>query len=229
MRCVGRLGRQTLVSEALRSPSKDERGPRSCPGIRINSTLFIPLDVHHVLFVSAGGDNSPANLVPLCPLCHRVLHESGKLGRNDVTPELIRGEWERWLSLGTLTAETPIGNLTQSFKAYVRLNIYHVTIPFVIGQSETYAAARQYIIAHVLRKLEALDEHCPFSASVLFPHFWDCTAERIAPAPWDEVTAQSVLAQMSQPMNLIALIPVVASAGDVKRLLELLGRMDRTL
>lgn len=174
-------------------------------------------------------DNSRENLVPICPLCHRVIHQYGKLGPDDATPERIREEWKRWLSFATLAEEASIGHIGQSFRAYVQLNIYHVTIPFVIGKDVTYAAARQGMIAHVLERLDALDDNCPFGARVLFPEFWECTADWIAPKPWEQIAAQAVIDQVRQPMSLRAPVPVVASAGRANLQLDVLARMDRTL
>lgn len=34
----------------------------------------ITLDVHHVYYVSEGGSDDPANLLPLCPTCHAEHH-----------------------------------------------------------------------------------------------------------------------------------------------------------
>lgn len=45
--------------------------------------VFVPvsdghLDVHHKIFVSDGGDDSPDNLITLCDTCHKLIH-AGKI------------------------------------------------------------------------------------------------------------------------------------------------------
>jgi hypothetical protein len=44
------------------------------PGCR----TIITLDIHHIEYVSKGGGNGAANLLPLCPTCH-ALHHSGQI------------------------------------------------------------------------------------------------------------------------------------------------------
>lgn len=44
---------------------------------------ILALDMHHIWEVSAGGGNDPANLIALCPTCHRLYH------RGTISPESI--------------------------------------------------------------------------------------------------------------------------------------------
>ncbi len=43
----------------------------------------VSVDIHHIKPVHEGGDNSPDNLIPLCPNCHRMVHD-GKIDRKSV-------------------------------------------------------------------------------------------------------------------------------------------------
>lgn len=88
------------------------------------SKKILPLDIHHVRFVSAGGDNSAENLVPLCPLCHRIIHATGQLGRTKATPENIRAAWELWLSFVTLCIGHRIGVADPVIEVAVALPTY---------------------------------------------------------------------------------------------------------
>jgi hypothetical protein len=36
---------------------------------------IITLDIHHLEYVSKGGDNNPSNLLALCPNCHQLHHK----------------------------------------------------------------------------------------------------------------------------------------------------------
>lgn len=38
----------------------------------------LTLDVHHLLYVAEGGNDDPANLLPLCPTCHQE-HHAGRI------------------------------------------------------------------------------------------------------------------------------------------------------
>ena len=44
---------------------------------------IITLDIHHIEYVSEGGGNGAANLLPLCPTCH-ARHHSGEIPRESI-------------------------------------------------------------------------------------------------------------------------------------------------
>jgi hypothetical protein len=71
----------------------------------------LPLDLHHVEFVSAGGEDSLGNLVPVCPLCHRVIHKFGVIGHDmNATHEQIKALWQLWVAIGELPLGGPLGS-----------------------------------------------------------------------------------------------------------------------
>lgn len=64
------------------------------------SKKSVPLDVHHIKPRSECGNNSPANLIVLCPNCHRQVNE-----------------YERW-------ARDRVGSPPQRLSKYSRHNLY---------------------------------------------------------------------------------------------------------
>jgi HNH endonuclease len=46
----------------------------------IPTCRHIDIDIHHIIFVEDGGENSYENLIALCPNCHRMTHQ-GKIDR----------------------------------------------------------------------------------------------------------------------------------------------------
>jgi hypothetical protein len=45
---------------------------------------ILALDLHHMVEVSEGGTNDPANLVALCPTCHALFHR-GRIARESIS------------------------------------------------------------------------------------------------------------------------------------------------
>jgi 5-methylcytosine-specific restriction endonuclease McrA len=46
----------------------------TCAFCTTRETMFLSLEIHHVIPASRGGTNDPKNLVALCANHHRVLH-----------------------------------------------------------------------------------------------------------------------------------------------------------
>ena len=81
------------------------------------------IDPHHVLLKSQGGDDVPANLVPLCRECHGALHGRPyrafgvKIDANHVRQAIARcvrseaGEDTRWYLVAKLGAEPSVAFL----------------------------------------------------------------------------------------------------------------------
>jgi len=44
---------------------------------------ILAIDLHHMVEVSEGGTNDPANLLPLCPTCHALFHR-GEISREAI-------------------------------------------------------------------------------------------------------------------------------------------------
>src|SRR4051812_12187767 len=91
------LGRLTVSSEqGGRTPPKGERRIGTEAGnIKISVRKLVlheaaykclsprcryplTLEIHHLYYVSKGGSDDPANLLPLCPTCHQE-HHVGKI------------------------------------------------------------------------------------------------------------------------------------------------------
>ena len=51
-----------------------------------------PVDLHHIVPISDGGDNTEENLIAVCPTCHADIHRT----RNRYTPDQLRMYKERW-------------------------------------------------------------------------------------------------------------------------------------
>jgi hypothetical protein len=63
------------VNTSIRGQVLHEAGYK-CSNPRCRYPLT--LDVHHLHYVSEGGSDDPANLLPLCPTCHQE-HHAGKI------------------------------------------------------------------------------------------------------------------------------------------------------
>jgi len=61
------------------------------PSCGINHGKLRGLDMHHIRPVAAGGTESKANLILLCPNHHRIAHMLGYSGRIG-----IEGPWRKW-------------------------------------------------------------------------------------------------------------------------------------
>jgi 5-methylcytosine-specific restriction endonuclease McrA len=55
--------------------ARTKGGPcRVCLTSASNGRVYSKIQLHHVVARSQGGDDYAANLVPVCPDCHRLLH-----------------------------------------------------------------------------------------------------------------------------------------------------------
>jgi len=50
------------------------------------------LQVHHIIYISQGGEDIIENGITLCPACHRLVHEGGK---DDTGHRLTGAQWMR--------------------------------------------------------------------------------------------------------------------------------------
>jgi 5-methylcytosine-specific restriction endonuclease McrA len=79
--------RRIAIPEDVRRAVPIEAGYRcAVPTCR----ALLVLDLHHLIPVRDGGENSAGNLLALCPTCH-ALHERGK-----IDPEAVRA-WKAML------------------------------------------------------------------------------------------------------------------------------------
>jgi hypothetical protein len=171
------------------------------------SKKALPLDIHHVQFVSAGGGNAEENLVPVCPLCHRFIHDTKKLGRVDATPESIRAAWELWLSFGTLPLGRRIGVADPAIEVTVALPTYALNPRFVIGADVNYQEVRDTIVEAVVLSLAAADPHFAFPdpRGAAGPSLWFLSSDGRSPAAqWNTISAHVVMNQIHAPITLKA-------------------------
>ena len=61
------------VSSELRKQVRAKHNYR-CKRCDIQETVFLILDVHHIIPRSCGGTNEISNLTALCGTCHKVVH-----------------------------------------------------------------------------------------------------------------------------------------------------------
>lgn len=176
------------------------------------SKKVVPLDIHHVRFVSAGGNNTEENLVPLCPLCHRFIHDTNQLGYSDATPDTIRAAWELWLSFSRLSIGRRVGVEEPPVEVTVALPTYALNPRFSIGAEVNYEEARIAIIEAVVLSLAEADPHFPFPApnGSVGPSLWSLSSDEKAPSPpWTAVDAHTVMNRLHAPITLTA--PCVVS------------------
>jgi hypothetical protein len=194
------------------------------------SKKSLPLDIHHVEFVSAGGDDSPENLVPICPLCHREIHQKNALGRESATPQNIRAAWELWLALGALSLDCTLGLEPPFLSVSVDLPTYCLRPHFLVGADLRYQAARIALLDAVLTPLANVDRHFPFprpTGPIRVPS-WLLSCDALAPSPaWDALEAHSVLARVRTPITLRS--PLVITLSRERRTLLEGNEEQRTL
>ena len=181
------------------------------------SKKSLPLDIHHVRFVSAGGDDGPENLAPLCALCHRIIHDTGLLGHLDATPENIRAAWNTWTSFRDIEVEQAVGLQSPVKHAVVDLATYSLRPRFAIGAEVNYMEARTAILNSTVGRLCVTDPYFPF------PHpshpteiiSWTLTCDRCGPPPpWNVVPASEYLLRTVMPIQLIAPIVMLLDRRD---------------
>lgn len=179
------------------------------------SKKVLPLDMHHVKFVSAGGDDSPANLVPLCPLCHREIHQNGMLGREPATPANIHAAWELWLAIGALPLERTFGTEEPFLTIFIELPTYQLCPRFLVGADLPYQAARLALLEAVLNPLASADRHFAFPrpTSPVALSSWALSCDKLAPPPWNAIQAHRVLSLVRTPITLTSPLIITLAQG----------------
>lgn len=173
---------------------------------------FMSLDLHHVVFRSLGGGDQVENLVPLCPLCHRVIHEGGGLGRSSSDEDSLRALWALWVRLGqSIPAEQTLGRGEPTVTVRVALDVYGLTAAFVVGAELTYADARREILERTVGVLGREDPHFPFVRGQVGPLSWSVSSDPLLGdgSRRDEVLATGIFARCSLPLTLQA--PVIVT------------------
>lgn len=171
----------------------------------------MPLDIHHVVFYSLGGDDLATNLVPLCPLCHRLLHEDGRIGKQVATAETVRAAWDLWCSFAGLDIGRSLGYGHPVAGVRVAVPTYGLTPEFKVDAAISYSGMREAIIKAVVLTLADAD---PYFA---FPHprtpiglsNWQVSCDDVVPGPWDAVPASKAIKGISAPISLTA--PVIVT------------------
>lgn len=174
----------------------------------LDAPKHVPLDLHHVVFRSLGGQEDEDNLVPLCRLCHRTIHAGLPLGRSSSDVGTLRELWQLWLRLGASIPDVcPIGTGEVLAKTPLFLNVYGIATEFWVSDEITYAEARQEIIGRTAGVLAGNDPHFPFISP--FRHHWSLSTDKDVRLPWNEVSAVDVLRQIAQPISLEAPVLVL--------------------
>lgn len=70
-----RYRRFTASAKQWQVLAQTKNGPcRVCLTSASNGHVYSKIQLHHVVSRAQGGDDYAANLVPVCPNCHRLLH-----------------------------------------------------------------------------------------------------------------------------------------------------------
>ena len=132
------------VSNSLKNQLLAEARRRCCVHrkiwvhrVREDNTLikWEPLDIHHVVFQSCGGSDDKSNLVPLCPSCHRMLHDGRRNGDNFISDEDLIQAWEKWKGFTQLIhSEIKLGDGEAALQHSVVLDLYGIYKNFLASQ-----------------------------------------------------------------------------------------------
>lgn len=174
-----------------------------------------PLEVHHVVFRSCGGSDDPANLVPLCPSCHTIIHTSRTLGGMNLDDDKLKALWALWQTFAVKVGSSlHIGDGPSAAKAVVRLGAYGLDVVASVDNAVSFVDARRSILDATVGVLGAIDPYFPFPRGPVEPAFWATSFDDIL-LPWNEHTAAEVFAQVNVPMTLMA--PVIITLDRTPR------------
>lgn len=106
---------------------------------------IITLDIHHLEYVSKGGDNNPSNLLALCPNCHQ-LHHKGHIPEQSIRAwkmlQLTLNEAFDKYSIDILLALDNIGGIIitgdglLNCSALIASNLVHVTNDLIVRERQ---------------------------------------------------------------------------------------------
>lgn len=175
---------------------------------------FQPLDLHHVEFRSMGGSNDTGNLIPLCPNCHRLLHDSRRSGEPFLSDDELRSLWALWLQLpAELPTVVAVGQGEPRATAKLVLNVYGLVIPITADDRASYHDAREAIVDQVVEPLRTCDPHFPFVRMRIDPYSWQLTTDA-GVGTWKTTSAADVFASQA---DIQILAPLMAALSREAR------------
>lgn len=170
-----------------------------------NSRKHHPLDIHHVQFRSLGGSDLPENLVPLCPTCHRMLHDARRAGRRLMTDDDLRRAWQLWKDFRQLIPETiSIGAGPCDTRARITLVVYGLSSTVAVDSRLRYAQFREVLIEKTVSTLRRADPYYPFRGNADTDSQWHLSSDTHARGDWPAVTAATVLGVQARVIALFA-------------------------
>mgnify|MGYP003489947021 FL=1 len=122
------------------------------------------LELHHIIYRSNGGTDTPNNLITLCTKCHTTKNHKGFLltWRPKIKP--LKGATfmssVRWRLKESLNAEHTYGYQTKSTRIEEKIEKSHANDAFVIaGGKATYQRASQFVVQQVRRNNRSLKKN----------------------------------------------------------------------
>src|SRR4051812_8952329 len=149
------------------------------------SRKYRPLDIHHVKFRSLGGSDAIRNLVPLCPTCHRMVHDARRDGEHLITDDGLRRAWKLWKKFRLLVPEKILvgwGNFDTCVR--VDLTVYSLTSTVAIDSKLSYAAFRDALIDKTVRTFRTTDPDFPFRSNDEIDLRWILSCDYLADGDW---------------------------------------------
>jgi hypothetical protein len=198
------------VSRSLKNELLAEARRRCCIHRKIwvhrvieDNTLlkWEPLDIHHVVFQSCGGSDDKSNLVPLCPSCHRMLHDERRNGNEFISDRDLLHAWEKWKGFAQLIpSEIKLGDGETAIRHSVVLDLYGINFNVIVDKEITYANFRVNLLEKVVNVFSQADPDFPFVQRRGSTYQWIVSHDDKAEGQWNEVTAKSVLATDNSPL-----------------------------
>ncbi|WP_437768996.1 HNH endonuclease [Sorangium sp. So ce764] len=170
-----------------------------------------PLDIHHVRFRSHGGTDDEKNLVPVCPICHRIIHTTRSIGGVVINRSVLRREWDLWCSFDSdVPSSVRLGRGRVVATVVVPLYVYGLQVAFSVDAKVSYGKARNAILKRTVGVFASKDPHFPFPRGPVTSQHWETSADGLAAqGEWASLSAAEVFAVHQGPLQLQA--PLIAT------------------
>lgn len=132
-----------------------------------NKDTNLILEIHHIIFKSNGGTDTPSNLITLCNKCHTPAnHKKGEfLYEWQTSKPKIRGFKDatfmsivRWMLVNSLECEHTYGYITKSKRIKLELEKSHYNDAFVIAGGNSQARVKPIIFEQIRRNNRSLEK-----------------------------------------------------------------------